>query len=113
MDIRPRQLLSDRAADLLLDARSSQVAHGHSLLAAPCRAYGAGNKTERGKALDSPAFRVLITAAGGRSTVDQFCQNVLAAPDASHTGDSTPSGRVHPTGPPTDPAGDHRTGKPT
>jgi len=78
-----------------------------------CRAYRAGDKAERGKALESSAFSGLIAAAGGRDEVDQFCDAQLAGPpNASPTADSAPPGKSHRTGPPNNPGG-HPTGKPT
>jgi hypothetical protein len=83
-----------------------------------CHAYSAGSKTDHGKALDNPAFTVLITTAGGRDKVDAFCQTLLASAKpseaAAHAGaspDSHPAGAPtdHPTGAPTD----HSTGKPS
>jgi hypothetical protein len=83
-------------------------------LLALCGAYEAGNKAARGKALDSPAFRELVVAAGGKEKVDHFCASQLATPEnASPAPDSAPPGREHPTGPPSNPAGEHPTGKPT
>ncbi|MGC9668650.1 hypothetical protein ACNTMW_19095 [Planosporangium sp. 12N6] len=52
-----------------------------------CRAYHAGNKAERGKALDTPAFSGLLAAAGGRELVDRFCQAALATPTPSLSDD--------------------------
>lgn len=67
-----------------------------------CRAYHAGNKAERGKALDSPEFSELIDAAGGRDKVDQFCDARLASPlNAGPTADTAPPVKNHPTGKPT------------
>jgi hypothetical protein len=80
-------------------------------LLALCRTYQAGDKAERGKAFDSPAFSGLIAAAGGQDKVDQFCDAQLAAPP--NTTDSAPPGKNHRTGPPNNPTGDHPTGKPT
>jgi hypothetical protein len=48
-----------------------------------CRAYSAGNKGKHGKALDNPAFKNLITTAGGKDKVDRFCQAVLLAAQSS------------------------------
>jgi hypothetical protein len=77
-----------------------------------CHAYSAGNKTERGKALDNPAFTALITTAGGRDKVDAFCQTLLASAKpstaASHPAGS-PDNDSHPTGAPTG----HPTGRPS
>lgn len=44
-----------------------------------CRAYAAGAGAEAGAALDSPAFRVLITAAGTVEQVDEYCAALRAA----------------------------------
>lgn len=44
-----------------------------------CHAYVAGAGADHGKALSSPAFTDLITAAGGTDKVDAFCATVLAA----------------------------------
>lgn len=47
-----------------------------------CHAYTAGAGSDHGKALESPAFTVLITTAGGKDKVDAYCVKVLA--DADH-----------------------------
>jgi hypothetical protein len=44
-----------------------------------CRAVKSGNKAEHGKAMQSPAFRYLITTAGGPDKVDAFCVALLAS----------------------------------
>lgn len=67
-----------------------------------CQAYAAGSADERGRALDSPAFQVLITEAGGPDNVAEYCADL---PDARP---GKPAGR--PSGAPTTPA--HPTGKP-
>lgn len=41
-----------------------------------CNAYAAKDGEERGKALDSPAFEALITAAGGRDNVSDYCDDL-------------------------------------
>jgi hypothetical protein len=95
-----------------------------------CRAYSAGVATANGKALDNPAFTVLISAAGSKDAVTSYCIGVLDAapggkptalptqaqnhkPGSHHTGppSSHPVGRSssHPTGAPTS----HPTGAPT
>src|SRR6185312_16369620 len=56
-----------------------------------CHAYTAGNKSEHGKALDNPAFTILITTAGGKDKVDGYCQALLAS-SASGT-DTAPPGK--------------------
>ncbi|NBH03102.1 hypothetical protein, partial [Amycolatopsis sp. SID8362] len=55
-----------------------------------CHAYSAGDKSEHGKALESPAFAALITAAGGKDGVDGYCDTVLKE-EASKPGHSTAS----------------------
>ena len=81
-----------------------------------CHAYTAGAGADHGKALDDPAFTVLITTAGGRDHVDAYCASVLTSPGASAEstdGAATP----HPTGAPsTHPTGSattHPAGSPT
>ncbi|MEV1287455.1 hypothetical protein [Micromonospora sp. NPDC049679] len=44
-----------------------------------CRAYLAKKGVERGKSLDTPAFRGLIEAAGGRDRVTAYCEQAVAA----------------------------------
>jgi len=87
-----------------------------------CRAYGAGVATAKGKALDNPAFTVLITAAGGRDAVSAYCSGVLAAapggkPTALPTQAQSHKPSTHPAGPPsthpTGPPSIHPTGPPT
>ncbi|MGW5714807.1 hypothetical protein ACWEVP_01470 [Amycolatopsis sp. NPDC003865] len=80
-----------------------------------CHAYEAGSKDEHGKALDSPAFTALITAAGGRTNVDAYCAALLEqeSPGRGHTTGpgNADNGKghaaaTHPNGPPaTHPAG--------
>lgn len=79
-----------------------------------CHAYTAGVADSSGKALDNPAFSVLIRNAGGKDKVTAYCTTVLAtppgnAPTAHPTGQSGDHGSptAHPTGAP----GDH--GAPT
>jgi hypothetical protein len=63
-----------------------------------CRAYAAGQKTEHGDALSSPAFAALVAAAGGTDAVTGFCASV--APQPSHpTHPAMPSHPVTPTHP--------------
>jgi hypothetical protein len=70
-----------------------------------CHAYDSGNKTERGKALDNPAFTVLITTAGGRDKVDAYCTTLLADPNAGK--DTGKKDKPEPTPTPGD---DHSNG---
>jgi hypothetical protein len=68
-----------------------------------CRAYTSGNKAEHGKALESPAFTALVTAAGGLDNVAAFCGTVTSGPSGSHpahpTQGASPTHPVHPTHP--------------
>jgi hypothetical protein len=48
-----------------------------------CHAVNAGNKDDQGKALENPAFRALVTAAGGKAKVDAFCATLLASASAA------------------------------
>jgi hypothetical protein len=60
-------------------------------LAGLCKAYAAKPEGERGKALQSPAFQALITAAGGQDKVTDYCTALV--PGAKPTVQpSTPSG---------------------
>ena len=85
-----------------------------------CLAYAAEVGNNPGKALESPAFTALVTAAGGTDKVDGFCQtqtaaaehagaaNGVPAPPAAneHASNATSHPQAptsHPTGPPTAP----------
>ena len=78
-----------------------------------CHAYSAGAGSEHGKALESPAFSVLITTAGGKDKVDAYCTKVLAEADHDPAGAATPPSNAngHATQPhPTEGQGDaHKT----
>jgi hypothetical protein len=75
-----------------------------------CRAYVSGNKAEHGKALASPAFAALVTAAGGVDNVATFCGTLTSGPSGSH-----PTHPAHPTqaASPTHPAHPTHPAKPT
>ena len=45
----------------------------HPSLKGLCHAYSSGNKATHGKALQSSAFTVLLTAAGGKDGVAAYC----------------------------------------
>lgn len=74
-----------------------------------CRAYSAGNKEERGKSLENPAFTALIDEAGGKDKVEGYCDGVLrsAAPAGRPSDAGKPSAR------PSIPANPGHGGKPT
>jgi hypothetical protein len=72
-----------------------------------CRAYAAGQKTEHGAALSSPAFAALVAAAGSADAVSGFCASL--APEPTH-----PAAPTHPASPthpvvPTHPSPTHPT----
>lgn len=54
-----------------------------------CNAYEAHKTDNPGKALDSPAFSALITAAGGKDNVDEYC-DALATSKNTGRPDETP-----------------------
>ena len=75
---------------------------------------------DSGKASDAPAFRNLITAAGGADQVDGYCAAVFASKAGEHGkghGHAPASHENHPTGKPTamptQAATGHPTGKPS
>jgi hypothetical protein len=75
-----------------------------------CHAYDSGNKADHGKALDNPAFTVLITTAGGRDKVDAFCIALLANPNAGNdngngNGNGNDNGKKAKPDPTTSPGG--------
>jgi hypothetical protein len=73
-----------------------------------CRAYLAGVKDAKGKALDSPAFSTLAAAAGSAQAVDAYCARVLADAPGGRPSDVPSQAANHPTGKPAT----HPTGKP-
>jgi hypothetical protein len=102
---KPSEGTGDRGADG--QGRNGGPAASHApspSLVRLCHAYDEGNKAEHGKALDNPAFTVLITAAGGRDRVDAYCSALLASESGP-----TPTGRPENT----EPGNDHAPGKPT
>lgn len=62
------------------------AADAHPSFVGLCHAYSAGNKATHGKALQSPAFQALVTAAGGETKVVSFCTPLLAkaSPEKAH-----------------------------
>ena len=76
-----------------------------------CTAFNAGVGDNPGKALDNPAFTVLITTAGGKDKVVDYCKGVLASASAAHpTGaESHGSPSTHPSREPTHPSGAETT----
>lgn len=80
-----------------------------------CRAYKAGAGDNPGKALENPAFSVLITTAGDKEKVAAYCDALLAAQKGKSTppagGATTRPGKA-PATPPTGKPNNHPTGKP-
>jgi hypothetical protein len=92
----------------------SPSATPHPSLVGLCRAYGAGVATSHGKALDNPAFTVLITAAGGKDAVAAYCTGILAdAPGGKPTALPTPTNTHKPATHPTHAARPTRPAHPT
>jgi hypothetical protein len=103
---------------------SSEASEGAGGSAAPspslsglCTAFQAGVADNPGKALENPAFSVLVAAAGGKDNVASWCDTLVGAasthPDATdHPGGAPadhPNATNHPTGAPTE----HPTGAPS
>jgi hypothetical protein len=59
-----------------------------------CRAYTARPPGQRGKALETPAFGALVTAAGGKERVAAYCSTILG-PDSGKPGQG-PDKPAHP-----------------
>ncbi len=75
-----------------------------------CHAYTSGVATSKGKALENPAFTVLITTAGGADKVAAYCTKLLAdeaAAKPSHPATGKPADAGKPTDKPAE------GGKPT
>lgn len=87
------------------DAEGAKASHAPSpSLVGLCHAFSAGNKADQGKALESPAFTALITAAGGKEKVEPMCQTLLASPNAANeaTSASEAPDKAHPSDHPTE-----------
>lgn len=80
------------------DGTAGPDAHAYPGL---CRAYAAGQKSEHGDALSSPAFAALVAAAGGPDAVTDFCASLAPAPGhATHPAKpSHPAAPTHPAHP--------------
>jgi hypothetical protein len=80
-----------------------------------CHAYLAGAGSDHGKALENPAFSVLITTAGGKDKVDAFCTALLASAGPSKDAKDHPTGAStpHPTGAPESRGNDGQLNHPT
>ena len=97
------QIAATRAALRRLEEQILKDHVGHCVE----HAINAGNKAEHGKALQSPAFVALVTAAGGEENVAAFCESLptddltteAAEPDAESESGTRPTHPVHPTHP--------------
>ncbi|KRF34735.1 hypothetical protein [Nocardioides sp. Soil805] len=67
-----------------------------------CTAFQAGAASAHGKALDSAAFTVLVTAAGGKEAVAAYCVTLVGEPKATGKPSAPPSTKAtaKPTGKP-------------
>ncbi|WBB69926.1 hypothetical protein [Micromonospora sp. WMMD812] len=70
-----------------------------------CRAYRAQVGDNPGKARENPAFAALITAAGGRELVPDYCDRLLTDERTRGTSAGRPAHPTRPTAPPTAPPG--------
>ncbi len=50
-----------------------------------CTAFQAGATSNRGKAIDNPAFTALVTAAGGKDNLAAFCITLVGPPRTTHS----------------------------
>lgn len=89
---------------------ASEAATPSPSLVGLCRAVTAGAGSEHGKALDSPAFTALITAAGGKDKVPVYCADLLSDKPGNPPAGAPES---HPTGAPEAPHPAHPTGSPS
>lgn len=65
-----------------------------------CTAFQAHAGDGPGKALDNPAFKVLVQTAGGRNKVASYCHTLLASPAGkppTHPGSASTHATSHPT----------------
>jgi hypothetical protein len=75
-----------------------------------CTAFQAGVGDNPGKALDNPAFTVLINTAGSKDKVANYCTTLLAAPAGASSMHAPPTSHARPTARPTDVPSTHPTG---
>ncbi len=71
-----------------------------------CTAFNAGAGDNPGKALENPAFTVLITTAGSKDKVADYCTTLLGTPAgkaSTHAADPSKAPSTHPSGPETTP----------
>ncbi|RSM63859.1 hypothetical protein DMH04_52280 [Kibdelosporangium aridum] len=97
---------SNAAGNNAADKNTSGSGSPSPSLVGLCQADTAGAGAEQGKALENPAFTVLITTAGGKDKVSAYCTDLLAI----QPGQSTPP-TGQPTTLPTGPGAAHPTGK--
>jgi hypothetical protein len=84
-----------------------------------CHAFQAGATSNPGKAIDNPAFSVLVAAAGGKDKLAAYCENLIGAPrshpngqPSDHPSHPAGAGQSHGHGPPSD-LPTHPGGEPT
>jgi hypothetical protein len=107
---RPASAAAHRSADAPGSAAASRPATPKGSpspnLRGLCTAFQAGVGDNPGKALDNPAFTVLITTAGGKDKAAAYCSALLGAPAAAapshgagHAHPKPNTRTTHPTGP--------------
>jgi hypothetical protein len=97
---------------------SSAAAHGSTApdgspspnLRGLCTALQAGVGDNPGKALDNPAFTVLINTAGSKDQVADYCTTLLATPAGASSADAPGTSHGRPSARPTDVPSSHPTG---
>jgi hypothetical protein len=78
------------------DGTTGPDAHAYPGL---CRAYAAGQKSEHGAALSSPAFAALVAAAGGTDAVTGFCASLVPGHPTHPAHPTHPVSPTHPVTP--------------
>jgi hypothetical protein len=97
---------------------SSGAAHGSAApdaspspnLRGLCTAFQAGVADSAGKALDNPAFTMLINSAGGKDQVAGYCTTLLATPAGAASTDAARTSHGRPPAPPSNAPSSHPTG---
>jgi hypothetical protein len=89
--------------------------HGHPNpnLNGLCHAWLAGAGSHHGKARHSPAFQVLISAAGGTGNVPAYCATVMKAHPSDEPDDPDETNEGTPPAHPTKPAHPNKTSHPS
>jgi hypothetical protein len=81
-----KQAKSDKASGTAKEKKGSNGSPSPSQVGL-CHAYESKTGDYPGKALENPAFGSLISAAGGKSNVTNYCEDVLASAKNDRGGD--------------------------